>query len=329
MSAKRLVIFAVLLAITAGVLGYFSLNQIHTETRLQNKPIIVVLKTNDLRAEFWQTVSAGVHVAAKEFGVQVEVRGPTSEADTAGQIAIVDKAVAEKPGAIVLAASNSRLLAPSAEKIRNANIPFVAIDSAVEGQKPQSYIAVNNSEAGRKAAYTLVQGLPRQAKVAVIGSESGSAAAKERELGVLQELEKNADVSSGGLRVFDGTELGAYTLVKSLLAELPDLAGIVALNESGVLGAGKAIKEKTSAGRVKLVGFDSSIYEIKLLEEGVMDATVVQRPFNMGYLGVKAAVQLLRGEKPQEVTGIDSLVITKETMYSQENQKILFPFVER
>ncbi len=85
---------------------------------------------------------------------------------------------------------------------------------------------------------------------------------------------------------------------------------------------------KLHAGRVKLIGFDSSIYEIQLLEEGTLKALVVQKPFNMGYLGVKTALQLVNRDNPeQRHTYTDSTVVTRENMYTPENQKLLFPFI--
>ncbi|MBP1988441.1 substrate-binding domain-containing protein [Paenibacillus eucommiae] len=328
MQAKKMIIFSLLLAAAAGILGLLSLETARRDAQQKELTIVVILKSNDLRSEFWQTVSAGVNAAAKEFNVHVDVRGPLSEADTAGQILLLEQAITEKPDAVVFAASEYGKLEPSAKKVSNAGIPLVAIDSVMESDWLQSYISVDNAEAGRKAASVLIERLPADAKVAILGTSGGSAAEKERELGIMEVLTKNVDITHAGTRYFDGSEDEAYRNSQQLLSEFPDLAGIVALNEAAVLGAAKAVKEKMSKQPVKLVGFDSSIYEIKLLEEGTMEATVVQRPFNMGYLGVKAALQLIRGQKPLR-TSIDSLVITKETMYTEENQKLLFPFVER
>lgn len=48
---------------------------------------------------------------------------------------------------------------------------------------------------------------------------------------------------------------------------------------------------------MQLIGFDSSFNEIKLLDEGVMNATVIQRPFQMGYLSIKTAMEVVKGKK--------------------------------
>ena len=48
----------------------------------------------------------------------------------------------------------------------------------------------------------------------------------------------------------------------------------------------------------------------------------------MGYLGIKVAVDSINGKKVEKNIDTGSKIITKENMYSQENQKLLFPFVD-
>ena len=51
----------------------------------------------------------------------------------------------------------------------------------------------------------------------------------------------------------------------------------------------------------------------------------MQKPFNMGYLGIKYALDAIKGEKIPAVIDTGAVVITKENMYTSENQKLLFP----
>src|ERR1700761_256995 len=66
------------------------------------KPTIPVI-VKDTTSSYWQTVLAGARKAGEDFGVNVVDLGPQSEADPAGQIGILEKAVATKPAAIVIA----------------------------------------------------------------------------------------------------------------------------------------------------------------------------------------------------------------------------------
>ena len=122
----------------------------------------------------------------------------------------------------------------------------------------------------------------------------------------------------------EGKEERAYDITKKLLLERPDLNGIVGLNEPSTVGAGRAIRELGLAGKVKLVGFDSSVKEVKRSKR-VLQSTIVQKPFNIGYLGIKTAISIIEGDKVLRNVYTDSVVINKDNMYTEENQKRSFP----
>ena len=61
-----------------------------------------------------------------------------------------------------------------------------------------------------------------------------------------------------------------------------------------------------------------------MLESGEMDALLVQNPFAIGYLGVQSAVELLSGIKIESKIKTSTTVITRENMFDNENQRILF-----
>ena len=46
-----------------------------------------------------------------------------------------------------------------------------------------------------------------------------------------------------------------------------------------------ASKKLGMEDQVKVVGFDNSVEQIQLLEAGVFQGIVIQKPFNIGYLG--------------------------------------------
>jgi ribose transport system substrate-binding protein len=291
------------------------------------KKIIVGVKALD-ENEFWRVLIEGVSTASREFGVDVSVVGPTQEIEVDLQIQLLEEAIKQKPDAIVLAAADYNRLVPVAESIRKADIPLIMIDSAVNGDYAQSLIATDNVHAGQKAGKELSSRLPAHAKVAIISFVRGTSTQIEREQGVRSILEQRSGTEIVGTYYSEGKEERAYEITKKLLLERPDLNGIVGLNEPSTVGAGRAIRELGLGGKVKLVGFDSSVKEVRLLEEGVLQSTIVQKPFNIGYLGIKTAVSIIDGDKVSRNVYTDSVVINKDNMYTEENQKLLFPFVE-
>lgn len=160
--------------------------------------------------------------------------------------------------------------------------------------------------------------------IGVVGHVKGSSTAIERENGLregLGILEKNITEV-----VFcDSDYRKAYIVTKEMLQKNPKINVIAGLNEYSSVGAARAVLDLNLDGEIFMVGFDSSLREVEYLEAEVFHAIVVQKPLNMGYLAVENTVKLLQNKEiPQDIDS-GSVLITKETMYSPENQKLLFP----
>ncbi|CAM4323898.1 substrate-binding domain-containing protein [Paenibacillus tarimensis] len=325
MGAGRILAVAALLAIAAASIVLVT---VQNWKQQQASVIWFMPKTTAPGTEFWQVMLQGVHTAAAEVGAEIHVAGTAEEADVEGQIALLEQAVREKPRAVILAATDYNRLVPAASKVREAGITLVTVDSGVSEEQAASLIATDNYAAGRKAGRALGSGLMLGDTAVIISFVRGSTTAIEREAGVRDSMTGISGLRLLQTRYSDSSVEQAYELTRELLEEEPDLKAIAALNEMTVVGSAKAIEEAGLAGTVRLVGFDSSMDEIAYMERGVLDATVVQRPFNMGYLAVRTAAAAAAGERVEPVIDTGSVVITRANMYTEENQKLLFPFIE-
>jgi ribose transport system substrate-binding protein len=92
--------------------------------------------------------------------------------------------------------------------------------------------------------------------------------------------------------------------------------------------AAEQIREMGLSGEVKLVGFDNSPEELEWLQEGVIQATVIQNPFSIGYLGVKTAAEAADRQHVEKRIDTGTKVIDAVNMFWSDNQKMLFPFVQ-
>ncbi|WP_312876124.1 substrate-binding domain-containing protein [Paenibacillus alginolyticus] len=295
----------------------------------KDRPLILIPKTIDPHVEFWRVLNQGVTAAAKEYNSEVKVMGTRSESDIDEQIKLVEEAITLKPKAIILAATDYNRLVPVAQKVIGAGITLVTVDSGLEGDISTSLIATDNYAAGRKAVEAMRRYVQEPATYAIVSFVKRSTTQLDRENGVRDSLKNDHSIQILDTLYSNGSEDKAYEQTKQLLAEHSDIRGIFGLNEVSTVGAARALKELDPEHNIKLVGFDSSMNEIAFLEGGTLQATIVQKPFNMGYLAVKTALQVQNGEKVKASIDTGSEVITKENMYTRENQKLLFPFVEK
>ena len=71
---------------------------------------------------------------------------------------------------------------------------------------------------------------------------------------------------------------------------------------------------------------DKAVY---YLDKGVIKTLVVPNEFNMGYQSVHAIAEQIKYKlSSAESTTVDSLVINRQNLYDEENQKTLFPIVQ-
>ena len=324
---------SVLILLAAAVVGAVALTALYRGARLLSpasataRRVIVIFKTIDYRTTpFWGNVRDGVMSAGEDFGFTVSVRGPAVESDVEGQIGIVREAIREKPDAIVLAAADYNLLVPAAKEIRSNGIPFVCVDSFINSNDDDARVGTDSYEGGEKCAAALLRYVRPGELVSIMSYVRGSSTAIDRESGV-------RDALDGKVKILDTLYSNAdadlaYAQAKRLIAQTPGLRGIAALNDPTARGAARALDESGKAASIALIGFDNSLLVLHYVERGVIRDTVVQKPFNMGYLAVKAVRDLIGHRKPPRVINTGSVDISRVNMFQPENQKLLFPVAE-
>jgi len=326
---NRSVLFLLAAAVTAAVVLtlLYRGNMLLSPGPEAPRRAIVIFKTVDYgTTPFWGNVRDGVLSAGKDLGIEVSIRGPKLESDVEGQIAIVRKAILDKPDAIVLAAADYNLLVPLARDIRRSGIRFVCIDSFVNSEDAAVRIGTDSYEGGQKCGAALMRYVREGDTVAVMSYVKGSSTAIDRETGA-------RDFLAGKVKLLDTLYSNAdadlaYSQARLLIGTTPQLRGIVALNDPTALGAARALSESGKRESIALIGFDNSFLVLKYVERGVIRDTVVQKPFNMGYLGIRAARDLIRGKKLPRFINTGSVDISRFNMFQPENQKLLFPVAE-
>ena len=185
-------------------------------------------------------------------------------------------------------------------------------------------VATDNVEAGRKMGDFIKENAGDIRGIGVVGHVQGSSTATEREMGLRNGLEEYED-KIVDVVFCDSNYNKAYKITKEMLEKYPEINVLAGLNEYSSVGAARAVIDLGLEGKIFMVGFDSSIKEVDFLESGIFQAIVVQKPLNMGYLAIENTIKLLENEMLPQYIDSGSAIITKETMYMPENQKLLFP----
>lgn len=283
---------------------------------------LVVMSTN---SEYWLAVKAGADAAAEEAGnVEVTFLGPADNADVQGQVALVENLINREVDAILLTPLNADALVAPVQAAEAAGIPVIVIDSGLNWDGVTSFIATDNVEASRLAMNTLIELIGGEGKVAIINALAGIPSNDDRNIGAEQAVAEHPDVQLLPIQ-HSIDQAAALQNTENLITANPDIKGIFGAFNRGALGAAQAVLNRGIDDQVHFVAFDADPDEIRLLEQGVIDALVVQQPFQMGYLGVEYALMAINGEEVPELVHPEVSLVTRENMNDPEIQQVLYP----
>ncbi len=272
---------------------------------------------------FWPTVRKGAEAACNELGIEMIWRGAKNETSYKDEIEIVQTMVSRGVDGIVLAPQSATALVKVVEDAAAKGIPVVIIDSGLNSDKQVSFVATDNYKGGVMGAERLAEIIGKKGKVALVKNIPGSASTEAREKGFRDTIAKYPDIELVAEQYAMGTPTKANEVVTTVLEAHRDLAGIFTANEPGAIGALNAVRNAGLAGKVKIVGFDASPTLIKGIREGTLDSTVVQNPYEMGYLGVKTLHDHIQGKEVPKVIRTSLRLVTRENLDTPEIQKHL------
>ncbi|HEV2351973.1 MAG TPA: substrate-binding domain-containing protein [Terriglobia bacterium] len=314
--------FALCVALTP-LLAFMS--ACHRRTR----PLYAVIPKGQAHI-YWQTVHAGAAAAAAEAGVDIDWNGPAMETDFSRQIAITDDFINRHVDGILLAPTDREALVPAIHRAAQAGIPLSIFDSAANTNEYVSFVATDNYGGGVMAAKRLAEILHEKGNVAMIAVVPGGASTLAREQGFTDTLAKEfPNIKLVAQQYGMSDRARSLAVSEDILTAHPDLDGMFASNESSAIGAAQAIKERGLAGKVKMVGFDSSPSLNDDLRAGIIDSLVLQDPFQIGYQGLKTLLDHHAGKPVPKTIALPPVLVTHDNMNDPKIQQLLNPDIAR
>jgi ribose transport system substrate-binding protein len=249
---------------------------------------------------------------AKDMNVDLLVTNG-GDTDKAKQVSDLEDLHAQGVDGVLIFPGDSVMVAEPIKNIFNAeNIPVVITDIGIRSGKYISLIITDNYKGGQQAADYMASLLPKGSKVVTLDHAPTNDNGQTRQKG-FEERAKEL-----GLEVLPEQPVAFLTLdagrqaMEDLLVSEPDVKGAFAFNQLVIQGAYQALEQAKKAGEVKLIGFDLDPVSFKMVQEGKIDALVVQDPWKMGHEGMNIVLTSLTGGTVQDFVGLGTKLLTKE-----------------
>jgi ribose transport system substrate-binding protein len=235
-------------------------------------------------SEFWKIAAAGVKKYEQESKVQVDIKMP-SNGTTEEQNQILENLSSQGYDAIAVSAIAPADQVPVLNRVAQKS-QVITFDSDAPKSNRLLYIGTNNYEAGKALGAQIVKLLPKGGKMAVfVGTLSADNAAQRlkgiedaiagKKIEIVDKREDNTDRAKARSNVED---------IINAHRDLSLVAGLWSYNGPAIAAAIEALGKK---GKVLAAVFDEEEGTLNAIANGTIAVTVVQKPFQFGYLSSK------------------------------------------
>lgn len=203
---------------------------------------------------------------------------------------------------------------PSLDKLNEAGIKIINLDTQVQAtDKVDAYISSDNSDVGKVCGEDLLTRLPQGGKIIIVECPNRNSIS-ERIKGFEKAIARQGFEVVARIDAKGQLDV-ALPEVEEALKNNPDVVAIMCGDDPTALGALVAAKS-VGASDLIIYGVDGSP-EVKkeIAKDGSMIvATVAQSTEMMGQEAAAVALQMMNDERYEDVTYIDTYIITKENI---------------
>jgi simple sugar transport system substrate-binding protein len=226
---------------------------------------------------FWSVVKNGAEAASKQLGVSVTY---SSDGDPGAQARLIDNAVAQKIGGLVVSMANPDALKTSIENAVKAGIPVITINSGSARSKEfgaLAHVGQEESIAGEQAGAKLKAA--GKTKLLCVIHEAGNIGLTQRCDGA-----KQGFGAVQTLQVDLNNAADAQSRIRGALQADSSIDAVLTLNPQVAVFAADAAK--AAGGKAQVATFDLNADVAERIKSGDVLFAVDQQQYEQGYLPI-------------------------------------------
>ena|SRR2546425_5927906 len=295
------------------------------------KQITVAMMPKSLGNAYFRSCKLGADKAKDELGIELLWAGPT-DPDPARQNEIVETWITRGVDVMAVAVENRDGISTALRKAREKGIKVITWDSDAQ---PDAREFLINQATPEGIGFTLMDEaaklLGNKGEFAIITASLTAANMNEWQKCIEQRrAEKYPDIKMVALRPCDDLKDKAFSEATAILNANPNVKLLMAICSPAVPGAAEAV-EQSGRTDVKVIGLGLPNENKRYVHKGTISAVILWNTENLGYLTVKAAVAVAKGELKKgdtkfnagkigefEVKG-DNVLLGKPFVFTKDN----------
>lgn len=244
-----------------------------------------ILVTVNSKLPYWQTAQAGLQKAGAQYGVKVDVRGPENY-DPQAEVTEFRNTFGLKPAGLLVSVADPNLMQPAIDDAISQGIPVITIDSDAPKSHRLYFIGTNNVTAGQLGGERVVEKLHGKGNVVFYTMPQPNM--EERLKGYKDAFDDHPGIKIVEVFNIKGDSGNAFDRTVHYLTDksAEKIDAFVCLEASSGKDVAEALKRQKANALVVAMDVDEAT--LNGIKDGIIDATISQKPYTMAFYGLKA-----------------------------------------
>jgi ribose transport system substrate-binding protein len=301
-------------------------NQKTNEPRdLSSNPYRIAFIRMKEGGQFWGSMRNGAREARTDTFTSVDFFSTVNALDIETQKEFVEKAISNNVDAIVITPSDSKALIDPLKKASEQGIKIIQLFNEVQDKELENTYSVltDSKEIGVQLAEEIINKFPNKPlNILLVSRSQNISSSHYMENGIMERLKNENNINCSSLYAGSDIDLIAER-VENYINNYGKINCIIALDDDTSEGVSKYFNTESSNKNIYYFATTHALSNIQNLDTGIIDELLILNSFAMGYQGVYAANEILKGNDLQEQK-IDYIFVTKEQMFDEDVQRKLF-----
>lgn len=238
----------------------------------------------------------GAERTAARFGATTAHYVPEKPDNVDEQIALIARAVAEKPDAAVFVPVDETAVNDAILRFDAANIPLFNIITPTTAGRRVTFVGSDDRALGGNIARHLFRRMNERGAVVIVEGTSASATSRERLLGFRDSLAEFPKISVLASLPGEYQRDAARKVFLAAKPQWPGIDAVLCANDAMALGVLDALEAAHEPRRPLIAGVNAIPEAVAAIAAGRMLATADFNAMAMSEIATEAAVRHLRGE---------------------------------
>jgi len=266
-------------------------------------------------AVFFTQMNEGATAAAAAAGCTLSIANANN--DSAKQNSDIEAFVSQKVNALIVVAIDVNGVLPAVKAARDKGIKVVAIDAKLVDGSVDTFVGVDNANAGAQIGKWVVDNGLAKGTYGVVDAKN-SFIQNQREDAFRKAVDAAGATYTQSVSG-DNVQEKAATAAQNLLTAQPNLGFVYTTGEPATVGAAAALKGNSTT---KIVGWDLTKEVIGCIDDGLCSAIVQQNPKQEGVEAVNELKSLLGGGTAKGFIDVPITIVTKSNV---DPYRVVFP----